>query len=283
MTTGDRVKHRSAPDWGIGQVLGPPGGGKVKIFFAKVGVKLLTLSASLATVQGEEASDPTLDNLALDPERLKSYKTLVELKKRFLGQFPGGFRGSSYQVTERDYKVEAHQLATTLFTRSGFERSIASNNHAEICENAKRAVQATNLVFPNEKIKFRDGLKSERARVRFAQSLYDLLFDERSLEPRFANFCQALEEMDADKWTLATYFLFIFKPEEYMFMKPLVTIRAAEICAFELNYNPQPNWFTYRKLLMFAQHLKNELRDLEPRDMIDVQSFIWCTGEERGS
>lgn len=46
MTTGDRVKHRSAPDWGIGQVLEPPSGGKVKIFFAKAGVKLLALSLS---------------------------------------------------------------------------------------------------------------------------------------------------------------------------------------------------------------------------------------------
>jgi hypothetical protein len=109
------------------------------------------------------------------------------------------------------------------------------------------------------------------------------LFDESALEGRFADFWRTLEEMDADKWTVATYFPFIFAPKEYMFMKPQVTTRAAEICAFELNYAPKPNWLTYEKLLVFARYLKDELDDLRPRDMIDVQSFIWCTGEGRDS
>jgi len=279
MNTGDRVKHQSAPDWGVGQVLEPPNGGKVKIFFTNAGLKLLTVSAPLEPVQGEEASDPVLDNLPVDPKRLEAYETLADLKKRFLRNFPGGFRGSLYQEKERNYKIEAHQLAKTLFKRAGFERAIASNSHEEICGKAIRVLQATNLVFPNEKIKFVSGLKSRSSQTKFARSLYDLLFDKDQLEARFVHFCQALGEIDAEKWTLATYFLFIFSPEEYMFMKPLVTQRAAEICAFELNYSPQPNWLTYRKVLMFAQHLKDELKELAPRDMIDVQSFIWCTGE----
>ncbi|AJY68388.1 hypothetical protein RW64_01645 [Geobacter sulfurreducens] len=38
------------------------------------------------------------------------------------------------------------------------------------------------------------------------------------------------------------------------------------------------NWLTYSCLLDFAKYLRNELiaMDMNPRDMIDVQSFMWC-------
>jgi hypothetical protein len=279
MTKGDRVKHTLAPDWGIGRVLEPPRDGKVKIFFATAGIKLLAVSAPLAIVQGADALNVALDNLPDDTSRLKVHKTLAELKEQFLRRFPGGFQGDSYQATERDYKEEAHKLATKLFSPSRVKRGTSSNSSAEICEDAMRLVQATNLIFPNEKMSFRDGLRSTEAKAEFAKQLCDLLSDEGLSETRFVNFCRVLEEIGASKWTVATYFLFIFAPQDHMFMKPLVTIRAAEICAFELNYSPQPNWLTYSKLLIFAKYLKEELKELKPRDMIDVQSFIWCTGE----
>ncbi len=279
MTRDDRVKHLGAPDWGIGRVLEPEKDGKIKIFFAKAGLKVLTATAPLSRVTGPEASDPALDNLLLGPKGLDSYRTLSELKKSFLKQFPDGFHGSSYQEKERDYKVDAYRLASKLLARDKFKNPLTSDDCDRICEGAKRVLQATNLVFPNEKIKFLDALKSERHRQQFAVALFDILFDEASLEVRFVRLCDVLSEMAADKWTLATYFQFICQPKRYMFMKPLVTIRAAEICAFDLNYKPQPNWLTYQKLLKFAEYLKGALADLQPRDMIDVQSFIWCTGE----
>ena len=45
---------------------------------------------------------------------------------------------------------------------------------------------------------------------------------------------------------------------------------------------PQLNWKTYERVLAFSMWLFDELteRGLEPRDMIDVQSFIWCIGPE---
>ncbi len=64
-----------------------------------------------------------------------------------------------------------------------------------------------------------------------------------------------------------------------MFLKPLVTKLAANICEFELNYKPRLNWLTYQKLLDLAKLLIAELSDLGARDMIDVQTFIWCTLE----
>jgi hypothetical protein len=75
-----------------------------------------------------------------------------------------------------------------------------------------------------------------------------------------------------------TYFLFIADPDNHMFLKPTVTQNAADLCAFELNYSSSLNWRTYRCLLDFSGYLKSSLTDLglKPRDMIDVQSFMWC-------
>ena len=40
------------------------------------------------------------------------------------------------------------------------------------------------------------------------------------------------------------------------------------------------SWRTYASLLGFAAVVQADLRDLRPRDMIDIQSFLWVQGSE---
>ncbi|HSJ65503.1 MAG TPA: hypothetical protein VK922_16540 [Gemmatimonadaceae bacterium] len=40
----------------------------------------------------------------------------------------------------------------------------------------------------------------------------------------------------------------------------------------------RPSWATYASVLEFAAVLRADLADLQPRDMIDIQSFIWVLG-----
>ena len=44
------------------------------------------------------------------------------------------------------------------------------------------------------------------------------------------------------------------------------------------HYTSRPNWNTYANLLAFAAQIRRDLHDLHPRDMIDLQSFIWVQG-----
>ena len=71
---------------------------------------------------------------------------------------------------------------------------------------------------------------------------------------------------------------FLAFPEEHVFLKPTVTQHAADLVKAELNYRSELNWLTYSCLLEFAGYLKTELvkMGMGPRDMIDVQSFMWC-------
>ena len=57
-----------------------------------------------------------------------------------------------------------------------------------------------------------------------------------------------------------------------------VTKHAAALTKAELNYKSPLNLLTYFCLLDFSKYLKDELvaMEMNPRDMIDVQSFMWC-------
>jgi hypothetical protein len=59
-----------------------------------------------------------------------------------------------------------------------------------------------------------------------------------------------------------------------------VTRAAASAYGFDFNYASRPNWDTYASLLEFGAHVRRDQRSLEPRDMIDVQSFIWVQGSD---
>lgn len=89
-----------------------------------------------------------------------------------------------------------------------------------------------------------------------------------------------MSKIGAAKWPIATYFLYIRFPESQIFIKPVVTQNAANILNLEINYKPELNWLTYSQVLVLAERIRMELlKDgrsiLVPRDMIDVQSFIW--------
>ncbi len=77
-----------------------------------------------------------------------------------------------------------------------------------------------------------------------------------------------------------TIFAFIAQPQTHIFLKPNVTRRAAREYGFDFRYKSRPSWDTYASLLEFAGVIRRDLRDLRPRDMIDIQSFIWVQGSD---
>ena len=88
-----------------------------------------------------------------------------------------------------------------------------------------------------------------------------------------------LDEVGAPKWTVATYFPFLLYPDRHQFIKPKNSQNAARICAFDIKYSPKLSWLTYKQMLRFSDYLKSELAALEPRDNIDVQSFMWAIAQ----
>jgi len=75
-------------------------------------------------------------------------------------------------------------------------------------------------------------------------------------------------------------FGFIAQPRRHVFLKPLTTRRAAAAYGFDFRYESRPNWGTYSSLREFCMRLQEDLQDLRPRDLIDIQSFIWVLGSD---
>ena len=79
-------------------------------------------------------------------------------------------------------------------------------------------------------------------------------------------------------WPLVTVFGFLAQPGTHFFLKPNVTKIAAAKYGYPLAYESRPSWRIYEGVLEFAATVRRDLRDLRPRDMIDLQSFMWVQG-----
>jgi hypothetical protein len=155
----------------------------------------------------------------------------------------------------------------------------------EIAARAVRIESRTNLLFSFEKMALRDAVKTpEGARI-FAEGLYEYIYGAGIASRRFEQWCKVVAALPRKQtrvltWPIITVFGFIIRPDIHMFFKPKVTLCAAKQYGFPLHYTPRPSWRTYAKLLEFAELVRYDIRDLRPRDMIDIQSFIWVLGSD---
>ncbi|MDH5833468.1 hypothetical protein [Luteimonas kalidii] len=208
-------------------------------------------------------------------------------RRRFLRQFPGGFRDPVYLDWERDYKWDTHQRWQEALPRTTFRRLLRDDQHAEAAARAVRVEQRArhSMLFSFEKMALRDALRSEAGVREFAQGLYDYLHGRGGLELRFERWVAAIDRLPRRQtrvltWPLVTVFGFIAQPDRHMFMKPNTIRAAARAYGYPLPYRSRPDWEVYRSLLEFSAIVREDLRDLRPRDMIDVQSFLWVQGSD---
>lgn len=208
---------------------------------------------------------------------------LASPKDKFLRFCPEGFSDPSYLRYERDYKWAAHEAWCELLNEPEFDRLLTAEDYQEVCRRAMRVEAKTRfMLHRNEKAALHDSVKGAKPAKLFAYGLYDLVYGEDDFQERFKEFARDLESLPANQtspvsWTIATIFPFLADPAKHMFLKPQVTKSAAKRRRFSLNYKPQLNWTTYSCLLRLAEVLREEVADQKPRDMIDIQSYIWVT------
>src|ERR1044072_6299961 len=131
----------------------------------------------------------------------------------------------------------------------------------------------------------RDAVRSHEGARLFSQGLYDFLHGSLSVNERFAGWVETIALLPRKQtrvltWPMATVFVFIAQPQMHMFLKPIVTRIAARKFGFDSHYKTRPSWETYSEFLQFGQMVRSEVTDLRPRDMIDIQSFIWVLGSD---
>ena len=165
-------------------------------------------------------------------------------------------------------------------------RKLRGNRCARCPCRTKRPLQFHFLFRKNGAARRReDDCRSTRVRNR---ALYEFLHGADALQERFEAWVQTVDGLPRRQtrvltWPLVTVFGFLAQPSRHIFVKPTVTRAAVEAYGYPLPYRSRPSWETYGSLLKFARILKQDLRDLRPRDMIDIQSFLWVQGSDEYS
>jgi len=181
--------------------------------------------------------------------------------------------------------MRAHQAWQSVLSRTEYRTKLSQGKFLQIGAEAVSIESRTNLLFSFEKMAIRDALKSEHGARAFAEGLYALLYSPGSLQNKFAHWCDVVASLPRKQsrvltWPLATVFGFIAQPQRHIFLKPTGTRLAAAQYGFDFNYRSRPSWETYSNLLRFTHEIEHDLRDLRPRDFIDIQSFIWVLGSD---
>ncbi len=208
-------------------------------------------------------------------------------RRKFLRYFPGGFSDETYLNWERDYKWESHERWEEALGRAEFRRLLGAGEFAEVAARAVRVEQRSrhSMIFSFEKMALRDAIKTEEGARLFAEGLYELLHGSGSARRKFERWVETVAALPRRQtrvltWPLVTVFGFIAQPERHIFLKPNVTRRAAAAYGFDFQYKSRPSWETYSNYLAFAHAVAEDLSDLKPRDMIDIQSFLWVQGSD---
>jgi hypothetical protein len=211
----------------------------------------------------------------------------MRCRRKFLRFFPGGFRDEKYIDWERGYKWESHERWEEALNQAEFRRLLRAGEFAEIASRAVRVEQRSrySMIFSFEKMALRDAVKIEAGARAFAEGLYDFLHGTGSLEHKFERWCEVVAELPRKQtrvltWPLVTVFGFIAQPETHIFLKPNVSRTAARAYGFDFQYQSRPSWETYANFLEFAAVIRRDQRDLRPKDMIDIQSFLWVQGSD---
>ena len=229
----------------------------------------------MVKIYGEsgETSDDVWERLR--SEAMRSHPSWVGYdgaRERFLEYFPNGFKDERYLDMERNYKLEARSMLDELLP---VETAL---DGADLGDKALRVFQKTNLLSHFETMRVRDALRSEQGDSFVHGAAEFVLQDMASGLRKMSN---ALKPHDATKWTVVTYLPYLWQPEKHIFLKPEVTKFFAEQVGHEFTwcYKTTLDIDVYESLQDLAAKTKQEISGLNPRDGIDVQSFIWVVGK----
>lgn len=277
-TQGDRVFHPNLKDWGIGKVIGVTPD-NIDVFFVGAGAKRLSKSfVKLELAEGGAAKHPLLDNLIEASQIGKvDYVSIPAAIQRFQAIYPDGLEGKPFIMGARENTVRGHQFCIQLLGQAELSGLIAEGRYRDVCDRARHVESVTNLLTKAEKASLYEALDEPDNQKLFAVTLADLLYGTDPEEERFKRFVRALDLLEISKWPVATFFGFIRFPQERAFIKPTTIQNAAKAFCWRISYKAEPNWKTYSSVLRLYNHIRTGLIEegMMPRDLIDVQAFIW--------
>ena len=129
---GERVKHQTMTEWGLGEVLLDQVGDHVQVIFEDAGLRTFKVGiAPMGKARGGSVAS------------VVPFPRVVE---EFLHHFPRGFQGPDYVSSDREYKLEAHRFMLDQLDREEVQKLMSSGDYAVISNRARSPMNMTNLI-----------------------------------------------------------------------------------------------------------------------------------------
>ena len=283
---------------GLGKVL-RISGNKVYVFFInqkKKEASIFNLDNNQLVVAAVQ-SDPILDNLPtfeapngkLTLPGKSSRWTLEQITREFNTRYPLGFNDPAYlgDKGERKFKWVAHEKFIETIGNGQGQKLLAEGNIPELTHRILAVVSKSHMFLSFEMMALTDALQNNEAAGRFFTALFAVLDAPDITEVVYQPYIDSVLDLPQEDgkakvatWPVVTLLPFLAQPDRHMFLKPTNSKSAAEALAFNLHYEPLPNWKTYKALLEMGKIYMSKISHLEPRDLLDVQSFLWLAGHE---
>jgi hypothetical protein len=283
LTSGDRVLHPNQKEWGLGKVLcATPD--NLDVFFVGAGRKRLSRSfIKLEKAGGAASKHRLLDNL-IETSMISGddFVTVPMAIERFMGRYLDGFEDPGFIKATRDANMRGHKLCAQSLSEQELSRLIEDVSFDAVCERVRQVESTTNLLTKSERTALHEALELPASQKLFSVALADLLYGTETEEARFKHFLRTLGILHLRKWPFATLFSFIRYPQQYAFIKATAIQNAAKALCWRIGYKPEPNWKTYDAVVRLYSYVRTNLLEqgMMPRDLMDVQSFIWAIAQK---
>ena len=214
---------------------------------------------------------------------------LLEQVRRSFPQWDG-FSHQPFIDDEVTYKQRAAAQAREQLGYDAFAALLERQDVDEILLRLRRVASSLNLLYLGTPSQGDLALlhAEDLDRLGLCHAIFDLLHGEGETPVRLDRFILYLEQHDLpSKWTFPTYFLFLLDPVREFFVKPGVTRNFLGLLELTDLYSPAPSGEAYAAILHLVAELAEALVDsglaAEPRDMIDLQSFLYAALWKGGS
>ena len=251
----------------------------------------------------DDESDRIVGELEQQRDRLATRSRMLERAKRegkkiftvkeqvalFLHRFPAGFednlyaeevRGTGEGGRKKRNRDRAIEIAAELLNQDSINNFIDNGNYEGLRDAYVEVLSATDIASTSADARPVKKLEGQGI-VDFAHGVRAFLYGDGPLPQRFSNFIALLMALGVEKptWPMVTVPLGLLNPQEHFCIKPSVYRTQSRRLAPEISYTTTPTAAVYSGYMRMALELGKQLRkaELEPKDNIDIFSFIWET------
>ena len=198
-------------------------------------------------------------------------RSLDELRAKFVKHFPQGFTDPEYLAKERDEKIAVRNELLAAVSLDAAHKAGPAEAAAARPMFGKIRLSPFEIIRAQKTLASDDGPAFLRGCAQLAGGdAAGLAAIDASVRPH-----------GAPSWTIATYLPSLWAPETCMLMRITATNRVASWLGhdYAAQYGGQLDAGVFANFTAFAHYLKDALADMSPRDLIDVQGFIWVVSE----